>query len=62
MLPANHNHFGNLISRKVAQSQLDKLALLEHLVAFFQRLLKWNLPVRSMQVENFHTICTKLLQ
>lgn len=57
MLPTNHNDLRNLIRREIAQSELDKLALFEHLMTFLQGLLKRHLPVCSVQVEDLYAIC-----
>ena len=53
-------HLGHLPSSEVAESELNELALFEKLVASLHRLFERCASVWSMQVEDIHTVCTKL--
>jgi len=60
--PADHNYLRDLERREIAQPQPHKLALLVHLIALPQCLLKRHAPIRRMQVEDIHALCVQLLQ
>ena len=59
---AVHDHLGDLESRKVRQTELDKLALLVQLIQLLQRLLERDAPVCSMEVEDINAVRTELLE